>query len=149
TCGAWWADDICHDGTPNGYAVYEVDGSDVRWRYKSTGRPADEQIRLYARGSDPSAPGEVVANVWDADPEWDVRLYVNGEPRGPMAPRVGLDPWAVERFDGPDAPEHRPWVQPLATSHMYYAPVGPGANDILVEATDRFGRTYTARPIGR
>lgn len=147
TCGAWWADDICHDGTPNGYAVYEVDGSRLTWRYKATGRPADEQIRVYPRGSDPAAPGEIVANVWDADPEWTVRMLVNGDPRGPMAPRVGLDPWTVDRFDGPDAPEHRPWVQPLLTSHLFYAPVEADASDILVEATDRFGRTYTARPV--
>ncbi|NIP83327.1 MAG: hypothetical protein GWM90_30515, partial [Gemmatimonadetes bacterium] len=25
-CGAWWSGDICHDGTPNGYGVYEAAG---------------------------------------------------------------------------------------------------------------------------
>ena len=36
-CGAWWAAPICWDGTPNGYGVYEVNGSDISWPYKSTG----------------------------------------------------------------------------------------------------------------
>ena len=39
-CGAWWTGPVCYDGTPRGYAVYEVNGSSVRWRYKSTGKDA-------------------------------------------------------------------------------------------------------------
>ena len=39
-CGAWWTGPICADGTPNGYAVYDVAGSEVRWRYKATGLAA-------------------------------------------------------------------------------------------------------------
>ncbi|MFL5581023.1 MAG: calcineurin-like phosphoesterase C-terminal domain-containing protein [Gemmatimonadaceae bacterium] len=48
-CGVWWSGPICTDGTPNGYAVYEIDGEDVRWRYKGTGLAATEQIRAYAQ----------------------------------------------------------------------------------------------------
>src|SRR5687768_2045439 len=83
-CGAWWSGDICWDGTPNGYAVYDVRGSEPRWRYKSTGRPAEHQMRLYRPGSEPSAPGDLVANVWDADETWTVTWYENGERRGLM-----------------------------------------------------------------
>ena len=145
TCGAWWADHICYDGTPNGYAVYEANGSSLSWRYKGTGQPADHQIRVYGRGADPTAPSEVVANVWDWDPAWQVKLYVGGEYRTVMAPRIGLDPMAVELFDGSSLPAHRPWVQPVPTDHMFYAPLDEGEADVLVEATDRFGRVYTAR----
>jgi hypothetical protein len=145
TCGAWWSDHICHDGTPNGYAVYEVDGSELKWTYKSTGQPAEHQIRVYGRGADPRAPEEIVANVWDWDPRWTVALYVDGARRGIMASRVGLDPWTVERFDGPEIPTHRPWVQPLATEHLFYAPLEEWETNVVVEATDRFSRVYTAR----
>ncbi|MBK8006913.1 MAG: calcineurin-like phosphoesterase C-terminal domain-containing protein [Gemmatimonadetes bacterium] len=61
TCGAWWSGDICWDGTPNGYAVLEVRGEQVRWRYQATGQPATHQLRLYAPGADPTAPGDFVA----------------------------------------------------------------------------------------
>lgn len=144
TCGAWWADVICHDGTPNGYAVYEASGSSFTWRYKGTGLDASEQIRVYARGSDPSAPTEVVANVWDWDPAWRVVWYEGADQRGEMARRIGRDPLAVERFDGSDKPSHRPWVQPVPVNHLFYAPVSEGATKVIVEATDRFGRVYTS-----
>lgn len=143
-CGAWWSGDICGDGTPNGYSVYEVEGSRVTWRYKATGHPDDHQMRVYARGADPSAPEEVVANVWDADDGWTVVWYEGADRRGTMARRLGLDPRAVAEHSGPDLPAHRPWVDPYPTYHLYYAPVDRGHGPIRVEATDRFGRVYTA-----
>ena len=72
-CGAWWSGPICHDGTPSGYGIFDVDGESLSWTYKATGKPADHQLRVYAPGSDPTAPDEVVANVWNWDPEVDGR----------------------------------------------------------------------------
>jgi hypothetical protein len=141
-CGAWWSGDICGDGTPNGYSVYEIEGEEVRWRYKSTGQPDDHQMRVYARGADAGAPDEIVANVWDADPQWTVVWYENGERRGLMARRQGLDPRSVAEHSGEELPERRPWVDPYPTRHMYYAPVPATHGEIMVEATDRFGRVY-------
>jgi len=57
-CGAWWSGDICFDGTPNGFGVFEARGSELRSQYKSTGHAIDHQVRVYEAGSDirPSAP---------------------------------------------------------------------------------------------
>jgi hypothetical protein len=143
TCGAWWSGPICYDGTPSGYAVYEVDGTDIQWRYKATGEADDHQMRIYERGADPAAPDEFVANIWDADPEWSVVWYADGERQGPMARRTGTDPLSVELHRGDDKPEKRTWVEPVPTNHLYYAPVADDVDAVRVEATDRFGRTYT------
>lgn len=142
-CGAWWSGDICWDGTPNGYAVYDVRGGELRWRYKATGRPAGHQLRLYPRGADPRRPDDVLANVWDADETWTVVWYENGERRGRMGRRRGLDPRAVAEQTGPDAPPRRGWVEPTPTDHLYYAPATPGAR-VRVEATNGWGATFTA-----
>ncbi|MEX0821642.1 MAG: calcineurin-like phosphoesterase family protein [Rhodothermales bacterium] len=144
TCGAWWSGPICHDGTPNGYGVFEVDGDEIRWRYKATGRPADYQLRAYPIGSDASAPDEIVANVWDWDPEWTVTWYEDGVRRGLMARRTGTDPHSVELHSGEAFPEHRPWVDPVLTDHLFYAPVSPDAQRVVVEATNRWGESFTA-----
>jgi hypothetical protein len=144
-CGAWWSGDICYDGTPNGYAVYEARGSELRWRYKGTGRDADDRLRVYPVGSDPLAPDELVANVWFADDDWTVDWYENGQRRGTMSRRVGLDPLSVARHAGGEIPEHRPWVDPVPTGHLFYAPVSD-ATDVLVEARNRHGQLFTARP---
>ena len=144
-CGAWWTGPICHDGTPRGYAVYEVEGESVQWQYKSVGHDADHQMRLYSKGTDPTAPDEFIANVWDVDPEWNVVWYEDGIQTGRMARRVGTDPMSKRLYDGPEKPEKNPWANPRPTGHLFYAPFNPDANRIRVETTDRFGRMYTER----
>jgi hypothetical protein len=142
-CGAWWSGDICWDGTPNGYAVYEARGSELRWRYKATGKPATHQLRLYPPGADPTTPTDVVANVWDADETWTVVWYEDGERRGRMSRRLGLDPLAVAQQTGPEKPPRRQWVEPTRTEHLYYAAPAPETREVRVEATDPWGNRYT------
>jgi hypothetical protein len=139
-CGAWWSGPICADGTPNGYAVYEVAGEELRWRYKSVGFPADHQIR-----AERSADGTVLANVWDWDPKWEVVLYENGSRRGAMTREDGRDPESVRLHQGPDLPPRVKWVEPYVTSHLFRARPSDGARDLVVEATNRWGRKFTAK----
>jgi hypothetical protein len=143
-CGAWWSGDICWDGTPNGYGVYEVAGAELRWRYKASGHPADHQLRVYRAGADPTAPTDLVANVWDWDPEWTVVWYHGADRRGPLSRRVGLDPLSVKAHTGPALPPRRTWVEPTPTAHLFYAAVPADAADVRVEAIDRWGRAYAA-----
>lgn len=143
-CGAWWSGPICGDGTPSGYAVYEIRGEEVTWRYKCTGRDFHHQLRVYPQGADPSAPDEIVANVWDWDPEWSVVWYEGGERRGEMARRVGTDPLSEELHRGDALPPRRSWVEPYPVGHLFYAPASRQSGEVRVEATDRFGRVYSA-----
>jgi hypothetical protein len=145
-CGAWWTGPICDDGVPGGFAVYEIDGTDLRWRYQATGRPADAGMSVYPVGSEPAAPGELVANVWDWDPAWTVTWYEGADRRGVMAQRLGRDPLSVRLHGGPDLPTKHGWVDPIMTRHLFYAPVAPGHGPLRVETTDRFGRIRTATP---
>jgi hypothetical protein len=144
TCGAWWTGPVCYDGTPRGYAVYEVSGTSIRWRYKSTGRDADHQMRLYPAGADPEAPDQFLANVWDADDAWTVVWYEDGVRTGAMDRRTATDPLTRDLYGGDDRPSKHTWVNPQPTAHLFSAPYNPDANRIRVEATDRFGRTYSA-----
>ena len=84
-CGAWWTANICADGTPNGYSVYEISGNTIANQYyKSTNKEADYQIRAYSAtqvfgksgsltfGWAANAPAMndakcIVANVWNSD----------------------------------------------------------------------------------
>jgi len=143
-CGAWWSGPICGDGTPSGYSVYEIDGESVSWYYQATGQEATHQLRVYPRGADPAAPDEIVANVWNWDPEWTVVWYEGGERRGAMAQRRGRDPLSVKLHAGPDLPPRRPWVEPYVTDHLFYAPVPADARAVRVQVVDRFSRVFDA-----
>lgn len=144
-CGAWWTGDICFDGTPNGYPVYDVRGSELRWRYKSTGHSPDHQMRLYARGSDPKRPDEIIANVWDANADWNVVWFEDGERKGTMMKGRGMDPLSVKLHSGDQLPVKHKWVDPVNTDHLYYAKVSPNAKEVTVEATDAWGRVYSGK----
>ena len=139
-CGAWWSGDICWDGTPNGYAVFEARGSRLTWYYKSTGQPADYQARVYPMGIDPLYPDSVVLNVWDADPTWGVIYEDNRGRRGGLSAKLRLDPRSIVEHTGDAVPEHRPWVEPRLTNHLFYLDGAQVGDEVTVELRDRFGR---------
>ena len=142
-CGAWWTGPICTDGTPSGYGVYEVNGSELQWYYKSVGHDRNHQLSLYPKGSVPERPDEVVANVWNWDPQWKVTWFEDGVNKGAMQQGVALDPLAVQLHAGPNLPAKHKWIEPSMTDHLFFAKPSAQAKEIRVEATDRFGKTYT------
>jgi hypothetical protein len=143
-CGAWWSGDICWDGTPNGYGVWEVNGGELRWRYKATGQSADHRLRVYPRGADPTAPTDLVANVWDWDPACTVVWYEGADRRGELSRRIGLDPLSVRLHTGPTLPSRRAWVEPTPTGHLFYTAVPETTGELRVEVTDRWGQVAVA-----
>ena len=90
-CGIWWHADVCIDGTPQGYGVYEVDGNQVKWYYKSAGHPKDYQFRSYAAGTSKEFPKDIIANVWNWDKNWKVEWLENGKVMGTMTQYTGVD----------------------------------------------------------
>ncbi|MCW3466037.1 calcineurin-like phosphoesterase family protein [Chitinophaga nivalis] len=141
-CGAWWTGPICGDGTPSGYGVYEVDGADIKWYYKSTGFPKEKQVRVYPKGKVKNAPEEIAANVWNWDNKWKVEWYADGVLQGPMEQRVANDPWAEELYAGPQLPKKHKFVEPMLNDHMFFAKPAANVQKITVKATDRFGNVY-------
>src|SRR5690606_11426479 len=107
-CATWWwtgykryaaKNQICKDGTPGGYGVWEMDNKNLKWYYKSTGYPKDYQFRAYDlnkthisvekfapayTGNEwakyafgyqtPNNENEVLINVWGYDSQWDVKV---------------------------------------------------------------------------
>ncbi len=142
-CGTWWRGDVCLDGTPMGYGVYEVDGTDVSWYYKASEREKEYQLRAYKPGSKADQPSAVVANVWNYDSKWSVELYEDGKKTADMTQFEGYDRAAYELCSDKEKVVYA-WISPVPTSHLFWAePKNPDAK-IEVRATDRFGRTYTA-----
>ncbi|TDO29441.1 calcineurin-like phosphoesterase C-terminal domain-containing protein [Sediminibacterium goheungense] len=142
-CGAWWTGPICGDGTPMGYGVYEVNGSDIEWYYKATGKEKEHQLRVYEKGRLKEAPTEIVANVWNWDTKWKVEWWEDGVAKGTMEQRVARDPWAIELYAGPSLPSKHPFVEPTLADHLFFAKPSAGAKQIIVKATDRFGKQYS------
>jgi hypothetical protein len=142
-CGAWWSGPICHDGTPNGYGIYEFNGSDVSWRYKATGLDDDYQFRVYKRGYHPEYKDYMSVNVWNWDPAWKVTWFEDGIRKGEMLRIVSKDPLSIELHTGDNIPARRTWVEPQLTDHMFYFNPDPASKEVRVEVRDRFGKVFS------
>ena len=113
-CGTWWWTgyytpglNLCKDGSPSGYYVYEMRGNDVKWRFKPTGKDFSHMFRSYDRNSiamtasnftpkadsgkasaweksasywkSASSDNYIYVNVFDYDPSWKVEVTENGK----------------------------------------------------------------------
>lgn len=143
-CGAWWTADICSDGTPNGYGVYEVNGSSVQRRYKATGKDASYQLTVYL-DSDEKGLKFITANVWGASDKWQINAYINGSDKLTMEKFTGTDPVTTSLFLGDKIPDKHSWVEPGRNSHLYRIPFKEGINSVTIEAKDEYGRIYKGR----
>lgn len=143
-CGTWWDLPICEDGTPQGYGVYEVDGDNVSWYFKSKGRDKDYQFRGYAIGENSGCPEEITANVWNYDPSWKVEWLEDGQLMGQMQPYAGCDP-EMARMSADKSKLRYSWIGAAVTDHMFRArPVNPNA-EIEIRVTDRFGNVSSQK----
>lgn len=110
-CGSWWWSGyltpgvhLSPDGTPGGYAIWSVNGTDMEWMYKATGWTEDYQFRSYdlnnvhfSLADVPQMPAsvpasvkkeymkyveaypenqdnEVLINIWNWNPSWTLKV---------------------------------------------------------------------------
>jgi Icc-related predicted phosphoesterase len=143
-CGAWWSDNICYDGTPNGYMHYSVKGSDLSWVYKSTGKDINYQLKTYLEIKENGAR-DLIVNVWGINQTGKVTWYEDGINKGSLERFKGLDPLAEKLFNGNDKPEKHKWVDPTMTDHLFRLNKLSASTNIMIEYTDSFGKVYTKK----
>jgi hypothetical protein len=144
--GAWWQGEICTDGSPKAYTVYEVDGDSLSWYFKGVGYDKQEQLKVYKVGADTLYPGYFIANVYNYDPLWKVEWYENGVNKGEMFRYWGVDPLAAETYQPGKMKKHT-WISATETHHLFRAKPGQPDSKVEVKVTDRFGREYRCAPI--
>ncbi len=154
-CGAWWHSVICTDGTPNGYAVYEIQGNKIiNQYYKPTRYDKSFQIRLfhgnaffggqYGTYSYGLPSDYVVANVFNYDPQWHVSVYENGKYSGEMTSALSYfkqDAWAVGLHLGVLNRDEKNYG--VTCYHDFVYKLKNPKAKVKVEAVDEYGNTYT------
>jgi hypothetical protein len=177
-CATWWwtgktgyaGNQICKDGSPGGYGVWEVDGRDIKWYYKSTGSAKNYQFRAYdlnkvhitaaqyapnANDADlavyagvyanPNLNNDVLINIWGYDPEWTVEVKEGGNPL--LVTRVSAkDPLHIISYE---AKRLNVGAVPTSsfvtgnTAHMFRVTASSATSTLEIKVTDRFGNLYT------
>ena len=149
-CGAWWKSTINKDGAPNGYGVYEINGSGIsNWYYKATCYDRDFQIRMYRANTRFAYDDiqqfiyhnsdQIIANIWNSDNRnWSVEVYEDGAKTGNMTRYTDNDVWAV----GYHAGVLGKTTYTGSFDHLYYYKLQDKDAAVEIRATDKFGNTY-------
>ncbi len=157
-CGAWWHSHINVDGAPNGYGVYSINGTKIVDSYfKATGYERSFQIRLYRgnmsymEGYTPNynfyyqGDSDIIANIWNSDSDWTVKVYEDGQLSGEMKPFEGKekrDAWASGYHRGVQGRGDN--YDKKNNTHLFYYTLKNPAASVKVEAVDpHSGQTYT------
>lgn len=162
-CGDIWNSNINIDGVPNGYYVYDMNGTSIHnCYYKGTRWDKSKQMSLFwadtsfngetyaADWSLSTGKGIIVANIFNADSKWSVTAIENGE-RTPMT-RLQQTP----NQDAFAVGYHKKYARSnsynffsknnkyLKMLHWYYYTPKDANATITIEAIDPYGNKYTA-----
>lgn len=179
-CASWWWSGyltpgihICTDGAPGGYSVWDITGTDKKWRYKGTGRDENEQFRSYdlnnvwftVEKDAPKVPAalksdfekytdaypknsknEVLINIWNWDPNWKIEIKENGKTLS--CTRVkGYDPLHIAALTAKrfnnSAIKEVPAFITKENYHMFKVKASSATSTIDIKVTDKFGNVYT------
>jgi len=169
TSGSWWLgapDEVgiphatMRDGTPNGYSILHIDGSDYAIRYKVARRPVDYQMNIFAPDAVAAAESnetEVLVNVFAGSDRSRVEMRLGAA--GAWVPLIRVDrpdPYflALKRreAESSDRPA-RPLPPADPSRHLWRGtlPADPpvGTSWLEVRTTDMFGATHRGRRIIR
>lgn len=133
--GAWWQGDICTDGCPKGYTVYEVDGDNLTWYFKGLDLSKEEQFKYYLKGN------ELLVNVFNYDDNWKIECFENNVKVDSISQIVDVDPIAKQIYKPGKNKVHR-WLAYKKTGHLFKIKIQDPNSEIKIVVTDRFGNTY-------
>lgn len=149
--GSGWNGDLCNDGAPKGFAVYNIKGNEISdWYYKGTNHTKDYQMNLYNIGEavTPEYQDGFIFNIFSWHTTWTINVKLDGEVvktfEGTGNNIKEEDRMAYDHLKGDNKPDRRPSSEPEQNNdHMfYYKPTKADWKTVEVEAITPFGVTY-------
>lgn len=176
-CATWWwtgksgyaNNHICKDGSPGGYGIWQINNTDIQWRFKGIGYNEDYQFRTYDVNSihitaanyapnasdadiesyadayaSPSANNEVLINVWGYDSQWKIEVSENNQSL-PVTRVNAKDPLHIISYE---ALRLNAGATPTSafvtnnTAHIFKVTAAAANSTLIIKVTDRFGNVY-------
>jgi hypothetical protein len=177
-CATWWwtgrngyaENHICKDGSPGGYGIWEFNGKNIEWIYKSIGYDEDYQFRTYdlntihitaadfapnssdnklANYAGPYAQkninNEALINIWGYESQWQIEVTENNNNLN--ATRINeKDPLHIISYDALRLNAGATPTSAFATNktpHLFKVTASSPDTTLEIKVTDRFGNVYT------
>lgn len=177
-CATWWwtgspgyaGNHICKDGSPGGYGIWEIDGNDLEWSYKSIGDKKDYQFRSYdlntvqitaesfaPNSSDealstyvgdyasPNLSNEVLINIWGYDKDWTIKVTENGNELE-VKQINAKDPLHIISYEAIKLNKGATPTSSFVTKttyHFFKLKATSATSTLEIKVTDRFGNVYS------
>lgn len=179
-CASWWWSGhltpgvhLGQDGTPGGYAVWDVSGTTFKWLYKSTGWPEDYQFRSYdlnrisfSTADIPKCPAsvrgkfakyalaypansrnEVLINVWNWNRNWKISVVDENGKKLTCTPVWAYDPLHIAGLTIPRFNDSTITSEPNFTTwnftHFFKVTADDADVDLTITVEDEFGHIWT------
>ena len=178
-CASWWwtgymtpGIHVAQDGTPGGYTVWTINGTERKHYYQAALQSADYQFRAYDMNKvkeviDADATSHkdyqnkylphiqnyeentILVNVWDFDEDWTITITENGTPLEVEEVGDRYDPLHLVAMTIP----RMNWSSATTTfstckwCHFFEAKASSADSPVTVTVTDRNGKVYTEEMI--
>lgn len=172
-CGTlWWTagltgKHVCQDGSAAGYSLWNVDGDEIKWKYKSIG-DGNDQLRIYdmntvrnfyrtngamraIMAAYPSrvdystiADNTIMVNVFAYDTDWRVSIC-EGDHLLTCQRMSTEDPFHTITYDVPRWNAVGYYTADFATNrstHIFKAVAATATDPVTVRVVDSFGNVY-------
>jgi hypothetical protein len=181
--GSWWSGPfdprgipmaLQSDGSPNGFHILSVDGTNYVTTLVPAHDPSRGQMRImldnqlhgldkevihgYPVGSlfsgpipaDSLASTRLLVNLFDGGPRSKIDVVLGDRPPATLTPVARLDPFVVETYER-NRDTKKSWVEAVKSSHLWQmtlpGDLGVGAHRVMVRASDEYGRPHTAHMV--
>ena len=177
-CASWWWSGnltpgvhVSIDGAPGGYAIWDIDGTDFAWLYKSTGWPEEYQFRSYdlnnvsfsmddvpniliqlaykkyVNAYPENSDNEVLIKIWNWNSNWELSVVDERGKTLEYTPVWAYDPLhiaalSVPRFNNSGITSTPSFVTESATN-FFKVKADDADVDLTITVKDEFGHTWT------
>ena len=174
-CATWWwtgkltNHQVCKDGSPGGYSLWNVNGDKLKWRYHSIEKNGNLQMRIYdmntvkeyfatndvALKMHAAYPSRtqyadfgrncIMVNVFAYDNDWKVEAF-EGTHKRSVTRIVTEDPFHTIAYDIPrfkDVGSYTADFSTGKTTHLFRFSTTSSTTPVTVRVTDSFGNVYT------
>ncbi len=178
-CGSWWLpgafyrQNLCPDGSPNGYGVFTVDGAKIEWAYSSIDGGVDRQFRAYdmnevrryynesdeltkfverysnRRDFRKIEDNVVYLNIWDWAPDWKISVTENGRELEVVREQTE-DPLYTISYELTKIKEAGRYPASCAErlqNHIFTVKASSASSTLEIKVTNHFGKVYTERMV--